>query len=169
MMDARATAALRWIAGEMALAGVPYQITGGLAARAYGSTRDLYDIDLDVPEASMGELTRRLREYVVFGPARYEDAFWDLQLVTLNYRGFPVDLGGAYETRIFDKVGQRWCLLCVDLGLAQWVTIEGIRVPVAPLEHLLEYKTIIDRVEDRVDIAEIRRKMPGGFAPPQND
>ena len=113
-MNPKETAALRWIASEMALAGIPYQITGGLAARVYGSTRNLYDIDLDVPEASMGELTRRLREHVVYGPARYKDAFWDLQLVTLDYRGFHVDLGGAYNTRIFDKVGQR-CAVCVSI------------------------------------------------------
>ena len=57
--------------------------------------------------------------------------------------------------------------MCVDLGLAQWFTIEGVRVPVVPLEQLLEYKTIIDRVEDRADVAEIRGKMPGAFASPE--
>ena len=169
IMEAGAIAALRWITEEIAMARVPYQITGGLAARAYGSTRDLYDIDLDVPEPSMDELARRLRKHIVFGPSRYKDDFWDLQLVTLNHHGFPIDLGGAYDTRIFDKLKKRWRILSVDLELAQWVTIEGIRVPVAPLEHLLEYKIILDRIEDRIDVMEIRTNMLGGLARPRND
>ncbi len=99
--DARA--ALAWIVGALRERGVPFQITGGLAARCYGAKRPLVDIDIDVPEEHLPSLGRVLAEHVVFGPGRFRDDDWDLTLLTLRYAGQNIDLGGAYETRFFDR------------------------------------------------------------------
>ena len=58
-------------------------ISGGFAARLYGATRDLADIDIDIPEDRFAELIPQVKEYIKLGPARYKDDNWDLFLMTL--------------------------------------------------------------------------------------
>lgn len=43
-------AALHWIVGKLTSRNIPFAIVGGLAAIAYGSSRSLNDIDMDVEE-----------------------------------------------------------------------------------------------------------------------
>jgi hypothetical protein len=54
--------ALVWISARLEAAGVPFQVAGGLAARAHGATRPLHDIDLYVPEGSLERLRFELAE-----------------------------------------------------------------------------------------------------------
>lgn len=54
--------ALAWIAGRLEEAGVPFQVAGGLAARAHGAERPLNDIDIYVPEGTLGRLRDELAE-----------------------------------------------------------------------------------------------------------
>ena len=50
MTDRRAPAqAFRWIVGLLEELAIPFLLVGGLAARAYGASRELADIDFYAP------------------------------------------------------------------------------------------------------------------------
>ncbi len=152
-VEPNAPTALAWIAGILNGHKIPFQVTGGLAARIYGSTRPLADIDLDVPEESLPMLAVLLAGHVVFGPARFRDQEWDIMLLTVNYAGCDIDLGGAYGARVFDRAAQSWVPVVADLGTAVRLKVFGIEVPVIAKDALISYKRRLDRDVDRMDVA----------------
>ena len=50
--------ALDWIIEYLENNAIPYLVCGGLAAQAYGSTRDLADIDIYVPDEYLYQIAR---------------------------------------------------------------------------------------------------------------
>ena len=46
-------AALIWITNILKKHQIPFQISGGLAAIAYGASRSLADIDIDIPDNNL--------------------------------------------------------------------------------------------------------------------
>ena len=51
--------------------GVPCQAVGGLAARAYGATRPLVDLDFYVPDADLASIAATLSHRVDRLPSRF--------------------------------------------------------------------------------------------------
>lgn len=133
--------ALRWIIGILDRHDIPYQLTGGLGAHVYGATRSINDIDLDIPEERFEEILNEVGPYIVFGPAQYKDKVWDLKLMTLNYEGQEIDIGGAYDVKIMDeKTGERHKYKA-DLTAGNLIDVFGVKVRVAPKEDLVRYKS----------------------------
>lgn len=155
MRDPKAT--LIWITNILRELNIPYQIAGGLAARVYGSTRDLLDIDIDIPEDKFDLLKNKVSEFIISGPSRFKDTHWDLLLMTLNYHGQEIDLSGAYQTKIFDQARGKWHDLATDFSKTVMLKIFGLIVPVIPREDLLAYKKILAREVDLSDIEEIEK------------
>jgi hypothetical protein len=153
--ESEARAALAWITATLRALDVPFQITGGLAARCYGSTRPLADIDIDVPEEHLPMLGDHLASYAVFGPARYRDDSWDLLLLTLRFGGQPIDLGGAYQTRVFDRSACRWVPAPANLETSVPIVVMGVEVPVVARADLASYKRRLARSVDREDLLAI--------------
>jgi hypothetical protein len=153
-------AALQWIVAILNRYQVPFQITGGLAAKAYGSDRELVDIDIDIPEEAFSRIVPEVSEYLLFGPAPYQDPSWDLQLMTLLYRGQEIDLCGAHQAKIFDQARKEWVNLKADFPTSEVKELLGISLPVVCRKDLLDYKRKLDRAVDRIDIAAIN--------PPEN-
>ena len=48
MFQEKTVDALRWIVGILEKKNILYQISGGFAAKLYGSSRPLNDIDIDI-------------------------------------------------------------------------------------------------------------------------
>ena len=95
--------AFKWIVDILRENHIPFQISGGLAAKMYGSKRRLYDIDVDIPDHLLRRLVSRVKPYVIFGPARFKDECWNLKLMTLKYHGQLIDISGAKKAKIFNK------------------------------------------------------------------
>lgn len=106
--------ALVWITQILRKHHIPFQIAGGLAARAYGATRTLVDIDIDIPEDDFVKIKNEVAAYIQYGPCQYQDEHWDLWLMTIRYHGQDIDLSGAYRTKVYDKVKKTWVALHTD-------------------------------------------------------
>ena len=157
MRDTKAS--LKWITTILNELNIPFQIAGGLAAIAYGATRELWDIDIDVPEEKFELIKEKVGAFVITEPTHFKDEHWDLWLMTLNHQGQEIDLSGAHQTKIFDHATQQWHLLMTDFSKSVTMKLFGIEVPVIPKEDLLAYKKILARPVDLADITELSGKL----------
>ena len=131
---------LRWIVDILHRHNILFQITGGLAAYAYGATRPINDIDIDIPEDRFDEIIENVKEFIVDGPARVKNSVWDVYVLTLNYHGQEIDIGGAYTTRIKDEKTGLWHDAKADLSTAVIKNIFGVDAPIVGKDDLIEYK-----------------------------
>ncbi len=77
----KAAKALRWIVDILHNQQIAFQISGGLAARVYGSTRELDDIDIDIPEESFAIIQPAIQSHIIFGPEQLKDQSWNIFLI----------------------------------------------------------------------------------------
>jgi len=144
--------ALAWITNILKNHSISFQITGGLAARAYGSTRKLIDIDIDISENDFDKIKDEVMPFIVFGPDYFKSEHWDLLLMTLNYHGQEIDLSGAYQTKIYDHKNKRWVSLTTDFSKVNSMNIDGLKLPVIERRELIAYKKILSRPVDLLDL-----------------
>lgn len=131
--------ALEWIVEIFQRHSVPFQISGGCAAKIYGSPRELNDIDIDIPRDCFERILKDVSPYLTYGPAFFENEKWRLYLMTLNYEGQEIDIGE--ENACVSSVnGKNWISLNTDFSKVEKRMFLGIEVPVMPREKLLEYK-----------------------------
>lgn len=147
--------AFHWIISILKKHRITFQITGGLAAKIYGSSRELADIDIDMPESEFEKILPEVKNFIIFGPARYKDENWDLWLMTLCYQGQEIDICGAYEAQIYDKNNEEWYWLETDFSVSSTKEIFGIMVPVIPKNELITYKSKLRREVDLLDLKDI--------------
>lgn len=150
-------AALAWIVALLTARGVPFQVVGGLAARAYGATREVHDLDFYIPTAAFGMIDDAIAPYLTRPPAHYRDAAWDIIFAQLVFAGQKIELGGADGARFYDRSTRTWTEQRVDFGCCEWRQVFGTVIPVMPKEKLIAYKSALDRPVDRLDIGELLR------------
>lgn len=153
--------ALEWIVGHLRAIKARFEITGGLAAELHGSRRPLADIDIDVHEKTLEKLLPRIHEYVIFGPARYQDATWDLRLLTLRYKTQLIDLCGIEHTKVYDAERHEWTPEVNDFSKSVTKELFGMRLPVATKHELLEYKSKTGKLVDTIDVAQMEAHKGG--------
>lgn len=131
---------LKWITDILNQLNIPYQVVGGLAAKCYGSTRPLHDIDFYVPSEGISKLEHELEDYLIFGPEHHQDENWDLVFMKLCYNGQQIEFGDADNTKYFDSQSQTWVREDINFKESNLVEFEGMELPVMPKQNLLAYK-----------------------------
>lgn len=152
---ADAASALAWVVDLLQRRRIPFQAVGGLAARAYGATRPLVDLDFYIPMERFHELLPEINPHRVWGPEHYRDASWDIIFVKLSYAGQPVEFGDSTRAYFFDRVAGAWMRQEIGFDRSVWCEVLGVRVPVMPRSELIAYKRHLDRDVDRLDLNEI--------------
>jgi hypothetical protein len=158
MLTDQSARALTWIIQLLDQHQIRYQIAGGLAAQVYGAKRALFDIDIDIPNSAFSVLLPTLQPYLIYGPSRFYNEEWQLLLATLNYGGQLIDLGGADDAWLFDKLTQQWVQCEVNFDATQHHHIAGQRVAVIAKADLLKYKAMLRREVDLLDLMELSQK-----------
>ena len=147
--------AFLWIINLLQKYQIPFVITGGLAAKSYGSPRLLNDIDIDIPDDKFPSIIEELKLYIIFGPERYKDERWDVMLMTLNYYGQEIDISGGDTLKICDARTGRWADCPTDFKNATLNKIFGTAVPVIQRSDLINYKNMLVGEHQKIDIRAI--------------
>ncbi len=137
--------AFNWIIGILQKHQIPFQVSGGLAARAYNANRPLNDIDIDIPNEFFPVIMEDVLPFVTHRLARYVDADWDLLLMTLSRNGQSIDLSGMDDVRIYDKAANVWVKIPSNLEKRVIREVMGIQVPVINPHELIAYKERLNR------------------------
>ncbi|MFQ3789299.1 hypothetical protein [Halomonas sp. A29] len=148
--------AAKWILELLRDRGIPCLFCGGLAAKGYGSERDLNDIDLFVPGTYFPEVVQAGQEFISKPAAHYREEGWDLTYVQFKYEGVKVEVGNADGVRIFDVASQVWITLNIDFSRYETVGLLGQALPLMLREDLVRYKAALSRPVDIADIRAIR-------------
>lgn len=151
--------ALRWITEILERHSIDYEILGGFAAKIYGSSRELNDIDIDISEKYFPVILPEISEYITYGPARYQDGKWDLEVITLDYHGQEIDIGGTDTARISNKERTEWIAYSVSPFSPIDVEVGGRKVKVFHPRKLINYKKELDGDHQLVDITAAERYM----------
>lgn len=150
-----------WIIDILNKNKIVYKISGGFAARIYGVNRELADIDIEVAEKDISTIARDTKPYIKFGPERYKDENWDLQLLTVEYEGQEIDIACA-EANIFNQKKKRWEKTISDLHDVKMTKVYGKIIPIEKMDSLINYKIKLGRevdIEDVKQLSEIKKKI----------
>ncbi len=158
-MPKNSNGAFVWIVKHLRKRRIPFRITGGLAARFYGSRRRLADIDIDISDKDLVRIAPGVQRHMVYGPQRYRDRNWDILLLTLRYRGQLIDFSGANSGMVFDRQKRRLVLAKVHLARFRRGNIFGKIVPVIPKAELIAYKLRLGRRVDIMDVQSITKRQ----------
>jgi hypothetical protein len=159
MFQQKTIKALKWIVEILNRKNISYEISGGFAAKLYGSTRNLNDIDFDIPEENFMDILKEVRPYVIAGPEDINDGKWDMKIMTLNFCGQEIDIGGAYKARMSNKERTKWINIPADFSRNKKIEVEGLILNVISPEELIEYKKELDGEHQKEDVKAIEKYL----------
>lgn len=149
-------AALNWIVSLLNRHNVPYQIVGGLAAKAYGASRPLVDIDIYVPMEKAGAAIEEMRPYIAREPLPHHSDSWNLVYMALEYHDIWIELGDiSTNPQFYNRRDQRWEAQVIGFSRSNIMQLYGVEVAVMPKGELLNYKAMLERDVDHQDIREV--------------
>lgn len=148
--------AAQWIVGLLRERSIPFLICGGLAAKGYGSERELNDIDLFVPGEHFASVVQAGQQFVSKAAAHRQEEGWDLTYVQFKYEGIKVEVGNADGSQIFDASHETWVPLNIDFSRYVTVHLLGLELPLMLKDDLVRYKSTLARPVDIEDICAIQ-------------
>jgi hypothetical protein len=153
----RAAEVLAWLSDLFRDGGVRYAAAGGLAARSWGGTRPLVDLDFYVRAEDLDRLEVDLAPYVVRPLTALKDEHWDLVFMRLEYSSVPLELCVAEGALYRDASTGEWHDACPTLDDCPEREVLGVKLRVMNREDLVRYKQRVSRAVDRADVAAIER------------
>ena len=124
--------ALKWIVDLFNKHNIPFQIAGGFAAMAYGSKRELWDIDFYIPGKYFQKICKLVKKYIISGPQIYKDNKWDCENVLLTYAEQKIDIANADNTKHFNKKENKWVKENIDFSDYETIEIMETKVLLMP-------------------------------------
>lgn len=158
-MEKNTEEAFKWIINILMQNNILFQISGGFAAKLYGSERELFDIDIDMKGSDFYRILPFVKDYIVFGPERYRDESFDIKLLTLEYHGQKIDLSSDENAKIYNSITKQWQDCKTNYADCEQYEIFDLVVPVIRRQELIEYKKMIGRLIDMEDIEAIIKKF----------
>ncbi|MFA0264382.1 MazG-related protein [Vibrio cyclitrophicus] len=154
-MSGKVKVALKWLKGLLDAESIEYQIVGGLAATIHGSCREIADIDLYIHNSDANKILAHVSQFISKPLTRYTEYGWDLEYFQLVYQNQKIEIGLSQNTRIQSALDGSWFQLEIDYSASVAKEYQGIVLPVIPVQHLIEYKRILGREVDLIDIQEL--------------
>ena len=153
-------AALRWVCGLLDECAIPFQLTGDVAAAAYGAARPVRSLELFIAAEHVPALLRGAEEHVVDYPWRRRDDTWDRVALSLSHEGVTVDVCIVEAARFREAATGEWRDAHIDLASSETLTVGDVEAPVMPRGQLLDQKRRLDREVDRQDLRHLAREDP---------
>ncbi|MEZ8773050.1 MazG-related protein [Vibrio sp. 10N.247.310.17] len=154
-MSEKVKVALKWLKELLDAEGVEYQIVGGLAATIHGGSREIADIDLYIHNFDANKVLARVSQFISKPLIHYAEYGWDLEYFQLVYQDQKIEIGLSHNTKIQSALDGSWHQLEIDFSESVSKSYLGIELPVIPVHHLVEYKRILGREVDLIDIQEL--------------
>lgn len=153
----RLWAAYAWISSILTDLEIPFQIVGGFGVSIYGGRRPVADIDLFIPKQNASQILPVLAPFVSKPLKHYVEAGWDLEYLQLIYQRQKIEIGLSSNIKIWDAAKSQWKSLKVDFQRSQVMSVHGFNIPVMPKQQLIDYKVILDRDVDRIDVQDLKQ------------
>ncbi|ELI5882990.1 MazG-related protein [Vibrio parahaemolyticus] len=154
-MSEKVKVALNWLKSLLESESIEYQIVGGLAATIHGGSREIADIDLYIHNSDANKILARVAPYISKPLSHYSEYGWDLEYFQLVYQTQKIEIGLALDTKIQSSLDGSWHQLEIDFSQSVAKSYQGIELQVIPVHQLVEYKRILGREVDLIDIQQL--------------
>ncbi len=154
-MSIKVKRALNWLKAILESEGTEYQIVGGLAATIHGGSREVADIDLYIHNADTNKILKQVEPFISKPLAHYAEYGWDLEYFQLIYQDQKIEIGLSQNTKIQSSTDGSWHHLNINFSESVFKDYYGIVLPVIPVQRLIEYKQVLAREVDLIDVQEL--------------
>lgn len=155
--------ALTRVTNTLKTNNIPFQITGGLAAIAYGCRRNLFDIDIDVSKKDIEKVRKLFKKNISEDLHHLQNGRFDIFVMSLEFENVVVDISQLEENYVIDKNGNK-IGGDYDFSKTKIMNVADLELPVEDKDELIRYKRILGRDTDLVDIEQMTRKPSTGYA-----
>ncbi|WP_394248477.1 MazG-related protein [Vibrio profundi] len=149
--------ALEWIQQILESHQVPYQIVGGLAVRMHGGSREVADIDLYIPKTEVNKIWSEVSGFISKPLKHYVEEGWDLEYFQLIYQSQKIEIGLSPGSKIYSSATEEWVELSIDYSCSVHRQYANLTLPTMPTNALIEYKRVLGREVDLIDISDLTR------------